>query len=328
MKLKLTALSLLLLSSSNVVLAATTPAHKPVTQAPAKQVSDSETVPSQTSASQTAASAITAAQKPRPDWSYTAYGERMYDQSLVADNMYAIALYQPNFLLPFYYTETPDQQVYLGNTPNNQPIMRQELQGQISFEVPVVRNLWDNSSELDAAYTQLMMWQVYASSQYFRETDYAPEMFVTYHYDRNWTGRYSIIHQSNGRGGDMERSWNRVYADTTYSGNNWMVSVEPWTGVFESESTTLHNPDIFHYMGHGQVVAAYKTQNDLVFSAMSRNDLESRFQRGAEEVNMSFPINGHFRGYVKFFSGYGQTLIEYNHYTNAVGIGIVLNDLI
>lgn len=181
---------------------------------------------------------------------------------------------------------------------------------------------------MSVAYTQLMMWQVYAKSQYFRETNYMPEVFVTEHYDTHWTGRYSVIHDSNGRGGDMERSWNRVYAETIYSNNNWMMSVKPWVAIFQHDSTTVHNPDILRYMGHGEVMTAYKTENDLVFSLMSRNNIESKFDRGAEEGTFSFPMHGHFRGYVKVFSGYGQTLIEYNHYTNAVGIGVMLNDVI
>jgi len=258
----------------------------------------------------------------------SAYGRMLRDEEKIGNNQFAVDLFNPNYVLPFYYTQTPDQKVYGDTTPDHQKVMRQELQGQISFQVPMVRNIFNENSSLNVAYTQLMMWQVYANSQYFRETDYMPEIFVVQRYGTHWIGRYSIVHQSNGRGGDMERSWNRAYAETIYSGKNWMVSVKPWILIFAHESTTVHNPDIIHYMGHGEITAAIKTKDDLVFSTMVRNNVESRFQRGAEEVNLSFPIHGHFRGYVKFFSGYGQTLIEYNHYTNAVGIGIMLNDII
>lgn len=173
-----------------------------------------------------------------------------------------------------------------------------------------------------------MFWQFYSESPYFRETDYTPEIFLEQHYREHWLGRYGVVHQSNGRGIPMERSWNRVYAQGIYSDHNWMLSVKPWTEIFQHESASLHNPDIERYMGHGEISYAYKTQNDIVFSTMFRNNLESGFKRGAEEFNVSFPLHGHFKGYVRVFSGYGQSLIEYNHYTNAIALGFVLNDWI
>jgi phospholipase A1 len=32
------------------------------------------------------------------------------------------------------------------------------------------------------------------------------------------------------------------------------------------------------------------------------------------------------KGYVQFFNGYGQNLIEYNHRTAAIGIGFAFSD--
>ena len=45
-------------------------------------------------------------------------------------------------------------------------------------------------------------------------------------------------------------------------------------------------------------------------------------------INMVFPLVNHFHGYVQGFSGYGQSLIEYNHYTNSASLGIAINDWI
>ena len=61
---------------------------------------------------------------------------------------------------------------------------------------------------------------------------------------------------------------------------------------------------------------------------MSRNNITSLFRRGAVELTWSFPIQKYVKGYVQAFSGYGQSLIEYDHYTDSIGIGIALSDVI
>jgi phospholipase A1/A2 len=180
---------------------------------------------------------------------------------------------------------------------------------------------------LNAAYTQLMYWQVYAKSQYFRETNYAPELFLSRRVFGNWIGNIGAVHQSNGRGGDMERSWNRVYAQAIFSHNNFALSIRPWLLIFKSISSERHNKDIDKYLGYGDITLAYKF-GPTTLSLLLRNHLESGFKRGATELDYSFPISQHVRGYIQFFSGFGQSLIEYNHFTNGAGIGIALSDWI
>lgn len=90
-----------------------------------------------------------------------------------SDNPFGLALFRPNYILPFYYTVSPDYAAYQGVTPNGQHIMHSELKAQISLIVPVFHHLFYNpDASLNIAYTQLSYWQVYASSQFFRETDY------------------------------------------------------------------------------------------------------------------------------------------------------------
>lgn len=61
---------------------------------------------------------------------------------------------------------------------------------------------------------------------------------------------------------------------------------------------------------------------------MFRNTIESRFKHGAIELSYSFPIHGLLDGYIQFFSEYEQSLIEYNHYTNSIGVGLIINNWI
>ncbi|MDU5189976.1 MAG: phospholipase A, partial [Mixta calida] len=45
------------------------------------------------------------------------------------------------------------------------------------------------------------------------------------------------------------------------------------------------------------------------------------------ELGWSYPISEHVRFYTQVFSGYGESLIDYNHRQTRVGVGVTLNDL-
>lgn len=252
-------------------------------------------------------------------------------------NPFNFTLYQPTYVLPMYYTFKPDENVYRGTgiIPGNEGINKAEFVYQLSFKVPLWQHLLGWNNTLYAAYTQDSFWQFYNDSQFFRETDYEPEVFLDNEIHKQLIGDWQlnnldlgIVHQSNGRGGTLERSWNRAYFNAVFTNNNWMVSIKPWCFIFPDESIALHNPNIGHYMGYGQETIAYDFY-DNTFSFAMRNVAESGFSRGAEWLTWSFPlIHRNLKGYVYLFSGYGQSLIEYNHYTNAAGIGVTLNDWI
>lgn len=248
------------------------------------------------------------------------------DKLQANNNDLGVSLFNPNYILPAYYTSRPDKAVYQNNTPNNQQIKRLEFQGQLSILVPVYR--FDQRTALNLAYTQLSYWQFYAESQYFRETDYMPELFISFNPINNWLFDVGADHQSNGRGGDLERSWNRAYVNLNFARDNWMVGIKPWVLIFKNESSNIHNPDIAHYMGNGELSFAYKPTEKTTVNLMTRNDLESKFQRGTVQATYSYQLAPHFSVYLVGFSGYGQSLIEYNHYTTAAGIGFALNDVL
>jgi phospholipase A1/A2 len=252
---------------------------------------------------------------------------RFKQEELIYNNFFGIVFYKPTYILPYYYTTTPYQSVYKGNTPDNQEIMSSEFKGQMSFRIPLIANILGKGTLLSAAYTQVNFWQVYAKSQYFRETNYDPELFISKQINPDFWINLGVEHQSNGRGGELERSWNRAYLYFIFSQGNLAVSIKPWFLIFKSVSSELHNPDIADYLGYGETTVSYKLRNS-VWSIMVRNSIESGFRRGAIEFDVSYPFYKLLRGYIQIFSGYGQSLIEYNHYTNGAGIGISLSDWI
>ena len=40
----------------------------------------------------------------------------------------------------------------------------------------------------------------------------------------------------------------------------------------------------------------------------------------------TFPIKGKLKAYVQGFHGYGESLLDYNHKHNSIGLGVMLND--
>ncbi|AKP74683.2 phospholipase A [Piscirickettsia salmonis] len=266
----------------------------------------------------------TALNKVTPDQS-SILESRLKKESAIANNSLGIIFYQPNYVLPYYYTGSPYQAIYNGQTPDNQKVMSSEFKAQLSLMVPLWKDMFGNPDySLNVGYTQLSYWQFYAKSQYFRETNYEPELFVTDHFHRNWQISYGVVHQSNGRGGSLERSWNRAYLNLEASGEHWLVSIKPWVLIFKPDSSDLHNPDIAHYLGHERIMFAYVFNNKMQASIALTN-IESGMKRGAVELDYSFPLTKHINGFVQYFNGYGQSLIEYDHRTQSVGIGIALS---
>jgi phospholipase A1/A2 len=257
----------------------------------------------------------------------SALENRLRTEKLINDSSLGITFYKPTYILPYYYTGSPYNDIYRNNTPNNQNLSPSEFKFQWSLKLSFLKNLLGNNSSFNVAYTQISYWQFYVNSQYIRETNYEPEVFYSKQIIPNWWTNLGVVHQSNGRGGALERSWNRAYLNLIFSSEHWMVNLRPWILIFKKHSSDLHNPDISHYLGHGDIVLAYKIDG-CTFSTTLRNTIGSGFKRPGVELDFSFPIYYTLKGYIQAFSGYGQSLLEYDHRTNSIGIGIALSDWI
>jgi phospholipase A1 len=44
------------------------------------------------------------------------------------------------------------------------------------------------------------------------------------------------------------------------------------------------------------------------------------------QLEWSFPILERIGGYLQYFNGYGESLLDYNHRVNRIGIGFILKD--
>jgi len=262
----------------------------------------------------------------------TALGERIGSMLEISDVPFALMPYEQNYLL-WSHTDSINRDAYRQSGSDIADGLDQtEAKYQLSLMFPLWRGILGQRSALSASYSQLALWQAANGdiSAPFRETNYEPQLFLVLLPQIKWGGwsfdwlEVGINHQSNGRSEPLSRSWNRIYANMSIERNRWVINFKPWYRIPESRNDD-DNPDITDYLGHYRLSLAYRA-HDQVLTALTRYNWDTR--RGSLELGWSYPLTPRVRFYTQFFSGYGDTLIDYNHYQNRIGIGLMLNDLL
>ncbi|SHF03123.1 phospholipase A1 [Microbulbifer donghaiensis] len=250
-----------------------------------------------------------------------------------ASNPFTLASHKVNYLLPAVYNPSPNKAglegvEFAGETLDK--LDKVEVQFQLSVQVPVWRGFLGQASFMSVAYTNRSFWQAYNSeiSAPFRETNHEPELIMTWLNDwslfgwQNVANQVAINHQSNGRSEPLSRSWNRIYTNLLFEKDDrYFISFKPWYRIPEKREKD-DNPDIEAYLGHFELTGAYRCGGHQ-YGIMLRNNLRSD-NRGAVELRWSFPIGSRVRGYVKYFNGYGESLIDYDESVQTLGFGFEL----
>ena len=250
------------------------------------------------------------------------------------NGLFHFVTHHANYVLPGVYDDNvnnhPYSPTHAAANPNPGDYQKEELKFQVSFKTKILEDILFGHADLWAAYTQQSNWQVYnsADSRPFRETNYEPEAILAFptNYDLfGLHGRFidlAFDHQSNGQADPLSRSWNRVYAQIGFDRGDFALQFRRWWRLSDH---TDDNPDITHYLGHGDLVAAYKRDGNMYILTV-RNNLDSDHNHGAVQFDWTFPLYLNLKGYVQLFSGYGDSLIDYNHRQNTVGLGVMLTD--
>ena len=265
--------------------------------------------------------------------------------SLIDGDFFGLRPYKANYFLPLSYSKDkpnrvdplyghnglPDQYQQYNN--NTEVVFQLSLQKQLTYD------LFGLNEFISFAYTQKVWWQLYDDSAPFRETNYQPELFVTIPTSQSIDDsiglkgvRFGFIHESNGQEGYRSRSWNRLYATGLWQWDNLFLSTRAWYRLKEDRrpdwyyEQTEHdpevlqqysdgddNPDIEDYLGYGDIEVAYlygKSQ----FGLLLRNNLDFDDNKGAVEFTYSYPFfsSPNTYWYAKIFTGYGESLIDYN----------------
>ncbi|MFN9505805.1 MAG: phospholipase A [Rubrivivax sp.] len=251
---------------------------------------------------------------------------------------FALLPHRPNYLLPLTHHERPS-----GSETTAQAFKSIESHFQISFKFALSRPWFDGRMVPFFGYTGRSWWQVYDSerSRPFREYNHEPELLLAMPSSQGlpwgWRHRLTMLgfnHQSNGREVPASRSWNRLtaefYAD---QGQHAWSSLRVWQRIPErakrspTDSEGDDNPLITRYLGHAEWRLGRASPDGHNLTLMLRRSLH-RQGHGAVQLDWSHPAgwSPSLRAYAQVFSGYGDSLIDYNHRIQRIGIGLMLND--
>ncbi len=226
-----------------------------------------------------------------------------------------------------------------------QPYKSEEMRVQLSVRTKIAQGLLTDSTSagkdsLWVGYTQQSYWQLFspAISRPFRNTDHEPEIFYVYPTDFQlpfgWRWRYSgigLAHQSNGQSDPLSRSWNRWYLMTGFElGNRWQLHAKAWQRIRESAAND-DNPRIQDYLGRGEIRLGWNINPQNYLGVTARGSLGQG--RGSGRIEWLRTLGEGWNGgksnlrlHVQLFSGYGDSLIDYNYKRTVLSVGFSLLD--
>ena len=238
--------------------------------------------------------------------------------------------FEPLLALPLRWSSSPNERPVSPTTVAVDSVPLDSVEA--FFRLSLRTKLWDNpigdNGDVWVAYTQNAYWQAYNGSQSspFRETNYMPEIFsiwrVNLSLGEQWRWRMlglGLKHQSNGRGSTLgiSRSWNRLYANFGFEGPSTEVYLRPWIRVLTEDDDD--NPDVEDFYGYGDLSIIHHLNQ-------SRIELTARLNpstgKGMLRAGYHFPLVGDLHGYFEVFSGYGESLLDYNHKQTTISAGV------
>jgi phospholipase A1 len=151
-----------------------------------------------------------------------------------------------------------------------------------------------------------------------------------------WRLRYggvSLNHQSNGQSLPLSRSWNRVIARAGLElGDKVAINASLWQRLPE-DAASDDNPDIEDLVGRAEIAAAWQVNPVHTLSLTLRHSLKAEgngsIRLGWLRKIGSSAAHGNRSGlrfHTELFSGYGDSLMDYNRRRTVLSMGLTLLD--
>ena len=230
------------------------------------------------------------------------------------------------------------------------PYQHAETKIQLSIRTKLAKGLLkkgdadtDDQDSLWFGYSQQSYWQIFNGdlSRPFRTTDHEPELVYIYPHQialpGGWNYRLSgvgMVHQSNGQSDPLSRSWNRTYlmgaAEKTLGPESSLrLQGRIWQRWHESAATD-DNPGIENYIGRAELTGSWQINKANTLGLTVRHSLRSQARGSARLDWMMAPSDSPtytgLRYHVQLFSGYGDSLVDYNRRRSVLSIGLSLVD--
>jgi phospholipase A1 len=242
-----------------------------------------------------------------------------------------VTFHRSSYALALSYNFSPNS-APLQEVDPAKTLVKPEVTFQLSFKAKLWQDMFGQKIDLWVAYTQRSFWQLYNfdDSSPFRETDYEPEVLFNFRTHVRLLGfdtrfvQVGLNHQSNGQSEPLSRSWNRLVANVGLERGPLSLLLKGWFHIPESAASD-DNPGLNSYMGYGEIWAYYFIKSHRL-GIMLRDNLDFGLNRGAVQIEWSFPLFADMAGYVQYFLGYGESLLDYNHRVNRIGFGFVFAD--
>jgi phospholipase A1 len=262
-----------------------------------------------------------------------------------APSLLGVQAYRLNYILAANWTDSPNRAPH-SPVPGHTVLTPVDLDAtEVKFQFSLKSQIFDgkmpNILGFDQyrvwfAYTQQSMWQAYngRNSAPFRDSMYEPEFILTLgQHDGGQAFKLLNIgfnHQSNGRSDPYSRSWWRTYVQAGFEVGQFTILGRAWWRIHEARLSD-DNPDIDSYMGRGDVDVRWDNGRYAV-DLLVRDNLSFTPNRAFGQLDVSVPwlqdylhlknIELHFQA----TTGYGETLLDYNHRQTTLGIGVALGD--
>lgn len=231
-----------------------------------------------------------------------------------------------------------------GHTPANEtPYRTSEVKLGLSVRTKIAKDILhsanpDLKDSLWFAYSQSSNWQLFNGpiSRPFRNTDHEPELIYIYPHDTvlpfapAWKWRYSglsLNHQSNGQSLPLSRSWNRVILmGGIEKHKEFTVQAKLWQRLPENKVDD-DNPEISQRIGRAELSGQWFYNSQHQFGLTLRHPLTHE-KGGSVKFDwyktLSDANTSALKLHVQLFSGYGESLIDYNRAHTTLGVGLSL----